>query len=1287
MSQLSHRPPSNGTGGNITYSIDTFEEGEIEVFVNGVKKTNGGSGLHDYTIPDYTATGGTITWNTSGSNSAPDNTFKIHVRRRTKILNNGGNAVEGKATYSSGSAVKATDLNNNTKQVLRAIQERHDQPISRQDLEDGEVTRSKIEADAIDGTKIADDAVDSEHLAADSIDTEHYAPGSVDATAIGSNAVTTVKILNDNVTMEKLGSGALPTDITVNSDNIVNGSIQTADIGTNQITNALIADDQIDSEHYVDGSIDHQHLSNDCIDSDNIQDNAINSEHYVDGSIDRSHLAADIVDGTKIADDAIGAEHIQANAVTDSEIATGTLDNRYYTEAELDGGQLNNLYYTETELNNGQLNNLYYTETELNNGQLNNLYYTETELNNGALDARYYTEQEAEDRFLRQDSTENINSGMTWSNSDSFVATTAAINARIIDLIDEVGGFTAIDSEQHFPNENPQGATGQAAILSIQAASGTLTPSGTTLTIVNGNVANNANITITGVPSAIPSGFGFLVESTSTLHTYTFHRLVPKATEVTTVANNITNIVAAGANVVDINNFADLYQISANAPSQRADGSSLAEGDLWFDTSNDNVKVYDGSAFAAVTPTQQVLADIAIVSGAITFSEDLGLITDAVTTGSSNGSLDIVADVLEDEITFTTTVVNSGGNKYVLDGDTSNPAKALTLYKGWTYTFDLSDSSNSGHPLVFKTDSGSYTTDVTVTGTAGNAGAKVSIKIPESQPTGFRYYCSVHGNAMGNTITVKDDPLKTVSDDITKVQTVADNINNLNTVEGISANVTTVAGIASNVTAVAGNATNINAVAADATDIGAVAGKATEIGRLGTADAVADLAILGTNAIVSDMDTLADISSNITTVAGISGNVTTVAGIASNVTAVAGNASNINSAVSNASNINSAVSNASNINAAVANASNITAVAGNATNINAVAADATDIGAVAAKATEIGRLGTADAVADLAILGTTDVVADMNTLATSAIVSDMDTLADISSNITTVAGISANVTTVAGIASNVTAVAGNASNINSAVSNASNINAAVSNASNINSVVSNATNINTVASNVADVNTFANRYRIGSSNPTTSLDVGDLFFNTSANELRVYNGTQWQGGVTATGNLSQISGSVFTGDNRYNDNIKAKFGTDSDLQIFHDTNDSVINASGAGNLKLQDQGNTKLEITSTGISATGNIVVSGTVDGRDVATDGTKLDGIEASATADQTAAEIRTLVGSASDSNVFTDALLSKLNGIEASATADQTASEIVALISGQTIAPNVITTTNLTLDFGSIA
>jgi len=74
----------------------------------------------------------------------------------------------------------------------------------------------------------------------------------------------------------------------------------------------------------------------------------------------------------------------------------------------------------------------------------------------------------------------------------------------------------------------------------------------------------------------------------------------------------------------------------------------------------------------------------------------------------------------------------------------------------------------------------------------------------------------------------------------------------------------------------------------------------------------------------------------------------------------------------------------------------------------------------------------------------------------------------------------------------------------------------------------------------------------------------------------------------------------------------------------------------------------------------GNLTTDGTIDGRDVAADGTKLDGIEASATADQTAAEIRTLVESATDSNVFTDADHSKLNAIESGATADQTAAEI---------------------------
>ena len=145
------------------------------------------------------------------------------------------------------------------------------------------------------------------------------------------------------------------------------------------------------------------------------------------------------------------------------------------------------------------------------------------------------------------------------------------------------------------------------------------------------------------------------------------------------------------------------------------------------------------------------------------------------------------------------------------------------------------------------------------------------------------------------------------------------------------------------------------------------------------------------------------------------------------------------------------------------------------TNINAVAADATDIGAVAGKATEIGLLGTSSNVTAMGLLGTSAVVTDMGLLGTSAVVTDMDLL-----------GTSANVTAMGhlGTSANVTAMGtlGTSSNV---------------------------TNMATCATNITDVNTFAVRYRIGSSDPTSSLDSGDLFFNTTSSVLKVYNGSAW----------------------------------------------------------------------------------------------------------------------------------------------------------------------------------
>ena len=127
-----------------------------------------------------------------------------------------------------------------------------------------------------------------------------------------------------------------------------------------------------------------------------------------------------------------------------------------------------------------------------------------------------------------------------------------------------------------------------------------------------------------------------------------------------------------------------------------------------------------------------------------------------------------------------------------------------------------------------------------------------------------------------------------------------------------------------------------------------------------------------------------------------------------------------------------------------------------------------------------------------------------------------------------------------------------------------------------------------------------------------------------------------------------------------------------------DSSPSALNTLNELAAALGDDANFSTTVTNSiatklplaGGQITGNITCSGsqTFDGRDLSVDGSKLDGIEAGATADQTNAEIRAAVEAASDSNVFTDADHTKLNGIEASATADQTAAEIRALVNSAT-------------------
>lgn len=60
----------------------------------------------------------------------------------------------------------------------------------------------------------------------------------------------------------------------------------------------------------------------------------------------------------------------------------------------------------------------------------------------------------------------------------------------------------------------------------------------------------------------------------------------------------------------------------------------------------------------------------------------------------------------------------------------------------------------------------------------------------------------------------------------------------------------------------------------------------------------------------------------------------------------------------------------------------------------------------------------------------------------------------------------------------------------------------------------------------------------------------------------------------------------------FNDNVKARFGTGNDLEIFHNASNSIINDAGTGSLLLQLGGATKFELTSSGAKVTGVATIS-----------------------------------------------------------------------------------------------
>ena len=563
-----------------------------------------------------------------------------------------------------------------------------------------------------------------------------------------------------------------------------------------------------------------------------------------------------------------------------------------------------------------------------------------------------------------------------------------AIHADVDDTAER--GLRLQESDDAVATTLPLKDARKGTVLAFNASTG-VPEAGPSISSVTTVATQSANInTVAGISANVTTVAGIHANVT------TVAGISSNVTTVAGVSSNVTTVAGIQANVTTVAGIASDVTAVAGISSDVAAVENIKANVTTVAGIASNVTTVAGIS-SDVTSVANIASNVTTVAGINTthLSNVSGVASNVALLGTSDAVSDLntLAAISSDitslanslEKTYTVTVANPGsGNVFVLD---SSNAPAIEMFRGNTYIFNQNDATNDGHPLVFKNGSSAYEVGVTyflngsattqsnyVNVTNFNAGRssgdrKIQIEVATSAPSsGLRYYCYVHGNGMGNTITVKDSNISLVAGSIANVNLAGGGLTNINTVAGAIANVNTVA-------------TNVSGVNSFA-----------ERYRVGSSEPTSSL---------DAGDLFFNTSTN---------------------ELRAYNGSSFQATSPSASDQN-----------------NINIVAG-----EIVAQE--DLGSITASVSTTSG-------------------------------NNINTVGAAIANVNTVAGISANVTTVAGVASNITTVAG----IASAVS--------------------------TVASNVTGINSFNERYRVASSAPTSSLDAGDLYFNTSTNTLNYYNGS------------------------------------------------------------------------------------------------------------------------------------------------------------------------------------
>ena len=163
---------------------------------------------------------------------------------------------------------------------------------------------------------LAANTVDSSELVDGSIDTSHIADAQVTLAKVASQAANTVLVRDANSSGVVSAKAVADTQLLIGDGTGFTAATLSGDVTMTNAGVVSLAANTVDSAELVDGGVDASHLASDSVITAKI----------LDANVTTAKIAADAITGAKIADDSVDSEHLAADSIDAEHYAAGSVD-------------------------------------------------------------------------------------------------------------------------------------------------------------------------------------------------------------------------------------------------------------------------------------------------------------------------------------------------------------------------------------------------------------------------------------------------------------------------------------------------------------------------------------------------------------------------------------------------------------------------------------------------------------------------------------------------------------------------------------------------------------------------------------------------------------------------------------------------------------------------------------------------------------------------------------------------------------------------------------------------